>query len=397
MHSRTPDIDQQTLNRQEAERAWRELGIVHAFGEFPGFAGMDAPASSGSFFGSPETVEYTLARLAGGRHGEPREFVFVPNTLGLNYEEARAMLEGMGFDVALQWDFGSEMPHGEVLGQDIAGGTAISRGSTVRIHVSGRADTPAPTPAPTPRPGPNTPINNPHSSWARDELARAAEQNLIPATLQQAGVDLREPITRAEFAGIVVLTFENLANATALPAVTDIFADTRDPYVLRAFNAGLMVGISPDRFDPHSLLSRQEAATALTRSFKKATIPGWTFAADREGLLAFTWPAPFADDAHISGWARESVYFMTANNIIQGPGGNIFSPRAMTSAQEAQGYATATREQALIIALRMVENLRWVLMPRASFLRYNLHKNARRRAVALPGAGRALTFSPKKL
>jgi hypothetical protein len=35
----------------------------------------------------------------------------------------------------------------------------------------------------------------------------------------------------------------------------------------------------------------------------------------------------------------------------------MFSPRAVTTAQQAIGYATATREQALIIALRMVENL----------------------------------------
>ena len=51
------------------------------------------------------------------------------------------------------------------------------------------------------------------------------------------------------------------------------------------------------------------------------------------------------------------MYFMAANGIIQGVGSNMFAPRAATSAQQAAGYATATREQALAIAVRMAENL----------------------------------------
>ena len=68
-------------------------------------------------------------------------------------------------------------------------------------------------------------------------------------------------------------------------------------------------------------------------------------------------PARFADDADISGWAKDSVYFMAANKIINGVGDNRFAPRNITTDQEARGYANATREQALAIAVRMVENL----------------------------------------
>jgi hypothetical protein len=48
---------------------------------------------------------------------------------------------------------------------------------------------------------------------------------------------------------------------------------------------------------------------------------------------------------------------MAANSIIGGTGNNMFSPKAVTDAQKAQGYAQATREQALAIAVRMVEHL----------------------------------------
>ena len=48
---------------------------------------------------------------------------------------------------------------------------------------------------------------------------------------------------------------------------------------------------------------------------------------------------------------------MATNEIIQGVGNNIFAPKNVTSDEEERGYANATREQALIIAVRMVEKL----------------------------------------
>jgi len=96
----------------------------------------------------------------------------------------------------------------------------------------------------------------------------------------------------------------------------------------------------------------------LTRVLKAAYIPGWTLASDGNYKLSFTPPAKFADDANISDWAKPSVYFMAANGILSGVGNNKFAPKNTTSSEEAIGYANATREQALIISVRMVENLK---------------------------------------
>ena len=200
-------------------------------------------------------------------------------------------------------------------------------------------------------------ITNNHSSWATPELERAAEINLIPESLRNPSIDYTGPISRAEFAGIAVRTYEILANTTVLPDVNDPFDDTRDIDALKAYNAGIMVGMSSTEFAPNALLNREQCATALTRVFKRSTMTGWSFAADASFPLNYTRPALFADDADISDWAREGVYFMAAHEIIQGMGNNMFVPRAVTSEQQARGYATATREQALIIALRMIENL----------------------------------------
>ena len=194
------------------------------------------------------------------------------------------------------------------------------------------------------------------SAWAQGELEKANELGLIPDSLK--GADLTKPITRAEFAAVAVKVFENLSGTKTTPSAANTFTDTKDSEVLKAHNTGLMVGVSDDKFDPNALLNREQAATALTRVLKRAYIPGWTFATDGQFTLNFTKPAAFADDADISAWAKDSVYFMAANELIKGIGDNKFAPKATTTAQQAAGYASATREQAIIIGMRLVENLK---------------------------------------
>jgi len=194
------------------------------------------------------------------------------------------------------------------------------------------------------------------SAWAEDELFLADALGLVPASLRNA--DLTGPITRTEFAAVAVLAYEAVSGKTTEEAAANPFADTDDSMVLRAFATDLAVGISDELFDPDSLLSREQAATILTRVIKKQTLPGWTFARDEEYPLTYEQPEPFADDADISGWARDSVYFMAANGIVSGLDTGNFAPRAVTDAHTAGGYATATREQALALSVRLVGSLR---------------------------------------
>ncbi len=194
------------------------------------------------------------------------------------------------------------------------------------------------------------------SQWATAELKKADALGLIPETLR--GADLTKPITRAEFAAVSVKVYEALSGTKAIPAVNNPFTDTQDIEVLKAYNLGVTTGTAPDKFSPDVLLNREQAATMLTRVFKRVSLAGWTVQTDSQFTLPYTKPAPFADDARISDWAKDSVYFMVANEIIKGTGNNMFSPRAITPTEEAQNYASATREQALVIAVRMVENLK---------------------------------------
>ena len=194
------------------------------------------------------------------------------------------------------------------------------------------------------------------SDWAQGEIAKAEEMGLIPEILD--GADLTADITRAEFAAVAVKVYEALSGTPALPAVANPFTDTADPEILKAYNIGAVNGTSATTYSPNDLLNREQAATMLTRVFKRVTLPGWTLATDSQFTLPYEKPTAFADDKDISDWAKDSVYFMAANNIINGVGNNKFAPKNITTEEQANGYANATREQALIIAMRMVENLK---------------------------------------
>ena len=192
------------------------------------------------------------------------------------------------------------------------------------------------------------------SEWAVPYVQQAEELGLIPEVLE--GADLSKPITRLEFAAVCVKTYEAIAGTAALPAITNPFTDTDYIEVLKAYNLGVTNGTSATTFGPDTLLNREQMSTMLTRVFKRVTMPGWTLTTDGQFTLNYQMPAPFADDADISAYARDSVYFMAANGIVGGMGNNIFAPKAVTTQQQATGYAQATREQALTIAVRMVEN-----------------------------------------
>lgn len=194
------------------------------------------------------------------------------------------------------------------------------------------------------------------SDWAQGDLFEAEKNNLIPPVLQ--GADLTKAINRAEFAAICVRLYEALSGRQAIEPVDNPFRDCQDPDVLKAYHLGAVEGTSPTTYSPQAILNREQAATMLTRVFKKVALLDWSLATDSYYTLEFPQPQPFADEEAISPWARQSVHFMVACKILRGLEGNRFAPRNLTPQEEKWGWANATREQALLIAMRIVQNLK---------------------------------------
>lgn len=184
------------------------------------------------------------------------------------------------------------------------------------------------------------------SAWAEAELDKAVSYSLMPEILRES--DVSKPINRLEFAAVSVKLYEAFGGAP-VETMENPFTDTDNAEVVRAYHAGITTGISETTFGPDALLSREQAATMLTRVYA---------AVDKTADWTVGMTETFADDADISDWARESVYFMYAKGIIAGVGGNKFAPKNVTPEQESALYANSTREQSLALAVRMYEKLK---------------------------------------
>ena len=155
-------------------------------------------------------------------------------------------------------------------------------------------------------------------------------------------LDLREPITRQEFAGVAVLLYEYFTGF-AIPTYDgqSPFADTSDTDVLKAYSLGIVNGTGDGTFAPNDTLTRQQAGAMLGRVYELAT-QGVLF----EGAFLPQGEVSFADAEQIAEYARNYIGFFIGCGIIHGMGDGTFAPNG-----------TMTREQALKIAAMCAENL----------------------------------------
>ncbi len=171
------------------------------------------------------------------------------------------------------------------------------------------------------------------SKWALDELIKANDRGLIPETFDKK--DYTQPIDRKDFAAVAVKLYEAITGKAAEQVTENPFTDTKDAYVLKAFKLGITQGTSATTFSPEAQITREQMATMLTRALTKAEIPTQV---NLDEVVVF------ADDAEMSSWAKDSVYFMSHNEIIKGIGDNKFGAKN-----------NSTLEQSLLIASRSVD------------------------------------------
>jgi hypothetical protein len=179
-----------------------------------------------------------------------------------------------------------------------------------------------------------------------DELKKANELGLIPDIL--SGADLTKPITREEFCELALLLYEKTTGKNPEPVSPNPFTDTVNPQILKAFALGITKGTSDTTFTPGKVISRQECATMLYRAIK-AIAPNADY--------SIAGVPDFPDQAEIDSWAVEATKYMSKLGIVKGGADGKFMPKAATTAQEAAGYGTATREAAILMAVRSYAKL----------------------------------------
>ncbi len=193
------------------------------------------------------------------------------------------------------------------------------------------------------------------SEWAKNEVTEANALGLIPDVLQ--GEDLSQKISRAEFAAVAVQLYQKLTGAEltteGAKKFTDISKNPAENEILQASALDIVVGVSDTLYDPDSNITREQLATMLCRTIKKYKFQDWTIETDSEYYLDSEGVKKFADDDLISEYAKPSVYYMVKMGIINGIDDAHFAPKNTTTEEEASGYASATREQAIALSLRI--------------------------------------------
>ena len=176
------------------------------------------------------------------------------------------------------------------------------------------------------------------SDWAKTELEDAENVGIIPTEFD--GRNFTQDINRMDFAKVLVKTYEVISQKSVQEEQISPFEDCTDADILKAYTLGFINGVDENHFSPKSFLTREQAATMLMRTYKKASDENWSI--ENDTPLEFEKGEDFADDADISDWAKESVYFMSAKELVKGVGENRFAPKNHISV-----------EQAVIAALRL--------------------------------------------
>lgn len=143
------------------------------------------------------------------------------------------------------------------------------------------------------------------------------------------------PATEMTRAMLVTMLYRLEESPAVTGKVSDVFTDCTDGVwyadaVLWASQNGIVNGLTPTTFGPTATLTRQQMATIL---YNYAVMNGAT--AVTEPKLTFT------DAAEVSDWALDGVYFCTAQGIMNGVSETVFDPDG--TANRAMGATVLDR------------------------------------------------------
>lgn len=172
------------------------------------------------------------------------------------------------------------------------------------------------------------------SQWAEYDVNWAIAHDLIP---EGFSIEYQKNITRREFAELSVKLYEVLTEEEAVPVASNPFIDTDHEEVLKAYNLGIVGGVGGGRFAPDDHITREQIAVMFSRVLVALEI----------NPIVTAEYIHFNDEDEIASWAKGSIQLMNKLGILGGVGNNKINPKG-----------PATREQAMILSLRIFEKFR---------------------------------------
>ncbi|WP_158560724.1 S-layer homology domain-containing protein [Paenibacillus contaminans] len=167
--------------------------------------------------------------------------------------------------------------------------------------------------------------------WAKEDIELLASRGIIDG-MDDTHFVPEGKVTRGQFAAMIARAF-HLKETSAQSPFTDVQPDSWYAKVINeAHAAGIVQGITADRFAPEQDISREEMTVMLVRAGKFVS----------EGKFKGTGTASnaapqqiFADERSISEWAIEDVALAVRAGIINGRTEDTFVPQGQASRAEA--------------------------------------------------------------
>lgn len=164
------------------------------------------------------------------------------------------------------------------------------------------------------------------AEWAKEAIISLAEKQYICGKAENLFCP-NDNITRYEFTKIIANAFLTDEPGAEIP-FGDVSADSwAYEYVKKAFAANIINGKDGNVFDGDAVITREEMAVILHRAALKKNI----ILSDYEDARDFT----FRDDGQIDEYAKQAVYVLRNDGVINGVGDDMFAPKQTATRAEA--------------------------------------------------------------
>lgn len=173
------------------------------------------------------------------------------------------------------------------------------------------------------------------SSWALGDFMQLSSRGILSSDVVMN--ELGGNISRGEFCRLITNIYE-IGNTVVLgDSDRNIFNDTYDEAVLKAYKLKIVSGKGDGGFHPNEQITRQEMAAMISRLLQQISDEYIIYANQVNG-----YNAAFSDSTDTAEWAIEDMAAVWSHGIITGNENNRAEPKS-----------NATREQAICMLNRV--------------------------------------------
>lgn len=163
-----------------------------------------------------------------------------------------------------------------------------------------------------------------HVPWAKESIFRLKEKGIVCGK-NETSFYPDDKVTREEFLKMLLLAFNIAPASDGVTNFADIAADSWcAPYVAKAFELGIVSGVSETMFGAGQQITRQDMAVLCYRMLTKLN-----------KKLSTNGTQKFSDAEKIADYALEAVDAMQSTGVIKGMGDNRFEPLLFATRAEA--------------------------------------------------------------